>query len=70
MSSLPFLSHRLFVAAVAPADRRRRQAGPPELPAEPLGRADSVVALEVLDRDPTADSLTGRRLKPALAGAR
>lgn len=52
MSSLPLISHHLFVAAVAPEDRKRRRSGPRESVADSDSRAGLAVTLEILDSAP------------------
>lgn len=52
MSSLPLISHHLFVAAVAPEERKRRRSGPRESIADSDSRADQAVTVEILDSAP------------------
>jgi hypothetical protein len=52
MSSLPLISHHLFVAAIAPEDHKRRRSGPPEAAADSEPRSDQAITMEILDSSP------------------
>ena len=52
MSSLPLISHHLFVAAITPEERKRRRSGPREPAVAADARAGLASALEILDSAP------------------
>ena len=65
MSSLPLISHHLFVAAVAPEDRRRRPSRPAEFISEPT-QPEQVVCVDLLE----PESVRPGNGQPAGAAAR